>query len=146
VQSATFTATGDLQAQAALIAGTVTVNRMATGALFAQAAQIAGTASGAEEGLPDNPLYFPLLLPADSDLPGLPDFAASPRDRQVDQDFFALARMVGAQSYLDDVEQWMADQLGDGEELASLDAMEAFDMDDTLSGTRRQRTVRERRA
>jgi hypothetical protein len=45
VQTATFTATGDLQAQAAQIAGTVTVNRMATGALQAQDATISGEAT-----------------------------------------------------------------------------------------------------
>lgn len=89
----------------------------------------------AEEVLPDSPHHFPLVAPAS--MPGVPDFAMMPRDSKVDADFFALARIASAQSYLDDVGQWITDQLADGEELAIMDADDSFAMDEALSGKRR---------
>ena len=85
-------------------------------------------------GLADNPLNFGLALPpAMPSSPG-PDFAMAPRDPRVDADFFAFARLAQVDAYLDEVEQWMTDQLGDDDEMADLNEAEGLEMDDALSG------------
>jgi hypothetical protein len=85
------------------------------------------------EGLADSPLNFELIAPPS--VPSLAEFTS--RDPQVDRDFDALARMSQVQSYLDDVEQWMNDELGTDEEMVNVFEDDSFDMDAELSGKRR---------
>jgi len=93
--------------------------------------------TGVGQAVPDSPHYFLLIAPPST--PGLSPFAAAPRDPMVDHDFFAFARLASAQSYLDDVGQWMRDQLADGEELADMSEREDFGIDEVLSGKYRRR-------
>ena len=87
---------------------------------------------GAYAALPDSPLYFELIAPPST--PSGPGFAMMPHDPQVDRDFEALARMATVQSYLEDVEQWMNDELGADEELANVFEDDSLEIDAMLSG------------
>lgn len=81
---------------------------------------------------PDNPANFGLVAPPP--IPAGPEFELAPYDPKVDRDFFALARMSAVQSYLDDVEQWMDDNLADGAELVNVFEDDALSLDSDLTG------------
>lgn len=104
-----------------------------------------GIAAGEAEApaeLPDNPLNFGLVAPPPMpSSPGL-DFTMAPRDPMVDADFFAFARLAQVDAYLEEVQQWMGEQLGDGEEMADLNEAEGLEMDEALSGESKLRLRR----
>jgi hypothetical protein len=111
--------------------------------VWAQTVWAAGVwREGAAAALPDNPLNFGLVAPPPMpSSPGL-DFTMAPRDPMVDADFFAFARLAQVDAYLEEVQQWMGEQLGDGEEMADLNEAEGLDMDEALSGESKLRLRR----
>lgn len=70
--------------------------------------------------LADTPANFGIAAP-----PSMPgglgvEFEMSPRDPKVDSDFFALSRIAMAADYLENVEQWLAENVKDGEEFVDV--------------------------
>ena len=91
-----------------------------------------GGGDGSVAALADSPANFGLVAPPPT--PSRPEFEMAPYDPQVDRDFFALSRMSAVQSYLDDVEQWMDDNLADGAEMVNVFGDDALDVDKDLTG------------
>lgn len=58
-------------------------------------------------------------------------------DPQVDADFFALAKMQNTQAYLEDVERWMLETLGESDEYVDVFEADDLEMDVILSGRRK---------
>src|SRR3990167_6433327 len=89
-----------------------------------------GIAAGDAEApaeLADNPLNFGLAVPPSMPSSPGPDFAMAPRHPRVDADFFAFARLAQVDAYLEEVQQWMSEQLGDGEEMADVNEVEGLE-------------------
>jgi hypothetical protein len=90
--------------------------------------------------LADSPANFWLIAPPS--MPGLSEF--TPLDLRVDRDFNVLARMASVQSYLEDVEQWMNDELGTDEELVNVFEDDSFKVDGDLFGNAAPRRGRKK--
>lgn len=95
---------------------------------------------GAPTSLADTPANFGIAAPLS--MPGGlgVEFEMSPRDPKVDNDFFALSRIAMAADYLENVDQWLRDNLADGEEFVDVfDESGILEMEETFQPPRKTR-------